>query len=218
MGYPRYEATSIGQRMREWSEKAFVGDNNVLDFLNTGGGVTKARDVERLETFSDVLTWAHACSIVDDSEFAALADMAKKSPSIADECLRELTLHRETLYRFITFLIDEAPVSEVDRLAIERSIRAALACARLVPSDTRSSTWRVGIAEAGLSLVKFRLDLAASTLLTGAASQNIRQCEMCTWLFLDSSATKRRRWCSMAACGNRAKAQRHYHRNREIAV
>src|SRR5699024_10403516 len=34
-------------------------------------------------------------------------------------------------------------------------------------------------------------------------------CGRCTWLFLDPSPTRRRRWCSMAICGNRAKAQRH---------
>ncbi|WP_443691321.1 CGNR zinc finger domain-containing protein [Pseudomonas sp.] len=38
----------------------------------------------------------------------------------------------------------------------------------------------------------------------------IKQCEGCTWLFIDTSKNHRRRWCSMATCGNRAKAQRHY--------
>jgi len=31
----------------------------------------------------------------------------------------------------------------------------------------------------------------------------------CTWLFLDRSRNRSRRWCSMATCGNRAKARRH---------
>ena len=40
----------------------------------------------------------------------------------------------------------------------------------------------------------------------------IRQCEddACGWLFVDRSRGGRRRWCSMADCGNRAKARRHY--------
>jgi predicted RNA-binding Zn ribbon-like protein len=202
--------------MREWSDKAFVGDNIVLDFLNTGGGDTKARDFERLETFSDVARWAHAGRVVDDSELAALADMAQHRPMIAEACRSALTLHRETLYRFLTGPMNGAPLSETDRLAIEQGIHAAFTCARLVPRAPGPATWLVGIGDAGLSLVKFRLDLAASALLTDAASQAIRQCEMCSWLFLDPSVTKRRRWCSMAACGNRAKAQRHYHRSRAV--
>ncbi|TAL94280.1 MAG: hypothetical protein EPN73_18145 [Paraburkholderia sp.] len=37
------------------------------------------------------------------------------------------------------------------------------------------------------------------------------ECAACSWLFLDLSRSRSRRWCSMATCGNRAKAQRHYH-------
>jgi len=42
----------------------------------------------------------------------------------------------------------------------------------------------------------------------------VRECpgERCGWLFLDDSPAGRRRWCSMATCGNRAKATQHYHR------
>src|SRR5262249_31940750 len=80
--------------------------------------------------------------------------------------------------------------------------------------SARLAAWQVGLKEAGLSLVKLRLDLAASALITDPASAHICQCEKCSWLFLDTSASKRRRWCSMAVCGNRAKGQRHYHRNR----
>ncbi|MDI5963817.1 CGNR zinc finger domain-containing protein [Streptomyces sp. SL13] len=36
----------------------------------------------------------------------------------------------------------------------------------------------------------------------------------CVLYFYDTSKGRRRRWCSMAACGNRAKASRHYARGR----
>ncbi len=43
-----------------------------------------------------------------------------------------------------------------------------------------------------------------------------RRCahEQCVLYFHDSSARGSRRWCSMAGCGNRAKAARHYARSR----
>ncbi|AUG78615.1 hypothetical protein CFP65_3835 [Kitasatospora sp. MMS16-BH015] len=43
-------------------------------------------------------------------------------------------------------------------------------------------------------------------------AQRIRQCAGagCVLHFFDTSQNGRRRWCSMAACGNRAKAARHY--------
>ncbi|MFC8452406.1 CGNR zinc finger domain-containing protein [Kitasatospora sp. NPDC057223] len=42
----------------------------------------------------------------------------------------------------------------------------------------------------------------------------IKQCagHTCILYFFDTSQNGRRRWCSMAACGNRAKAARHYER------
>jgi hypothetical protein len=36
----------------------------------------------------------------------------------------------------------------------------------------------------------------------------------CVLYFYDTSRSGRRQWCSMAGCGNRAKAQRHYARTR----
>jgi predicted RNA-binding Zn ribbon-like protein len=43
--------------------------------------------------------------------------------------------------------------------------------------------------------------------LFGAEAGRIRQCESatCTIFFVDTSRSGRRRWCSMAACGNKAK-------------
>jgi predicted RNA-binding Zn ribbon-like protein len=37
---------------------------------------------------------------------------------------------------------------------------------------------------------------------------------VCVLRFYDTSQNRRRRWCSMAACGNRAKAARHYARSK----
>lgn len=34
----------------------------------------------------------------------------------------------------------------------------------------------------------------------------------CGWMFLDESRNRRRTWCAMDMCGNRAKARRHYRR------
>lgn len=60
--------------------------------------------------------------------------------------------------------------------------------------------------------------LAAMNLveLLDTAPDRIRRCDhpSCVLWFLDSTRNGTRRWCSMAGCGNRAKAQRHYERSR----
>ncbi|WP_223774670.1 CGNR zinc finger domain-containing protein [Streptomyces sp. 135] len=53
--------------------------------------------------------------------------------------------------------------------------------------------------------------------LLATAPDRIRGCahEACVLHFFDTSRNGTRRWCSMAACGNRAKASRHYARSRD---
>jgi predicted RNA-binding Zn ribbon-like protein len=57
---------------------------------------------------------------------------------------------------------------------------------------------------------------SAGDLLLGPRAGRVRQCAnpACGWLFLDDSKSGNRRWCSMSACGNRAKAHRHYLRRK----
>ncbi|HXO42658.1 MAG TPA: CGNR zinc finger domain-containing protein, partial [Thermoanaerobaculia bacterium] len=57
---------------------------------------------------------------------------------------------------------------------------------------------------------------SAAELLTSDKWRRVRECagSDCTWLFLDRSRNRSRRWCAMQTCGNRAKARRHYRRAR----
>ena len=52
--------------------------------------------------------------------------------------------------------------------------------------------------------------------LLETAPDRIRSCAHpnCVLWFLDTTRNGTRRWCSMAGCGNRAKAQRHYERTK----
>jgi predicted RNA-binding Zn ribbon-like protein len=56
-------------------------------------------------------------------------------------------------------------------------------------------------------------------LIATAPPDRIRHCAGtgCVLWFLDTSRNGARRWCSMAGCGNRAKAHAYYHRARRAA-
>ncbi|GGO86054.1 hypothetical protein GCM10012280_21260 [Wenjunlia tyrosinilytica] len=60
--------------------------------------------------------------------------------------------------------------------------------------------------------------LAAEDLLqlVERGRHRIRECANghCILHFFDTSQNGRRRWCSMAVCGNRAKVSRHYERTK----
>ena len=56
--------------------------------------------------------------------------------------------------------------------------------------------------------------LVAAAVADGSWSR-LKACraESCRWAFYDGARNRSRRWCSMAVCGNRAKAQRYRERH-----
>jgi predicted RNA-binding Zn ribbon-like protein len=64
--------------------------------------------------------------------------------------------------------------------------------------------------------------MAAANLLEllGEAPDRIRRCQhpACVLWFFDTTRNGTGRWCSMAGCGNRAQARRHYDRIRKTAA
>jgi predicted RNA-binding Zn ribbon-like protein len=72
---------------------------------------------------------------------------------------------------------------------------------RLVPPVATRETVLSGLAR----------ELAELAVLAADDGAGLRRCsaDNCTMLYLDRSRGRRRRWCSMARCGNSAKAARH---------
>jgi predicted RNA-binding Zn ribbon-like protein len=60
---------------------------------------------------------------------------------------------------------------------------------------------------------------AMAELVCSEDFTQVKACEgpTCTLLFLDRTLSQRRRWCSMAVCGNRAKQSAHRRRNRSAS-
>ncbi|OBZ96174.1 hypothetical protein ADU59_07375 [Pararhizobium polonicum] len=56
---------------------------------------------------------------------------------------------------------------------------------------------------------------SALMLATASEPQRLKICPNCQWLFLDRSRNRSRTWCDMTVCGNRAKASRHYQRQKK---
>ena len=69
-------------------------------------------------------------------------------------------------------------------------------------------TWRDSLA---LALPFHLLSLAVQDFFAPGESSLVKRCAAtdCGGLFLDTSRTHRRRWCTMASCGNRDKVRRY---------
>ena len=195
-----------------WSPDELVGGDPALDLTNTAGGAGKARDRERLTAYAEAIAWARAAGVLDRADAAVLADRAEASPEDASAALVRLRDFRESLHATLAAVALDDP-SARSLAAVRSVVQEAVGRADLVRADG-AFAWTVGREGSGLDLIRDRAALAAQRLLTGPDLARVRQCERCSWLFLDRGRGRGRRWCSMAACGNRAKAQRHYHRHR----
>lgn len=200
----------------DWAAENFVGGHPALDFVNTAGGGTKARDTERLLSYSDLLAWCDAADLTDRGEVESLAQQASARPVAAQDLLRAALEFRESLHAVLIAKQADVAIPEGDLRGVEDAIRARLSDACLVNSDGRLR-WTAEPRREPLSLPYVRIALAAHDLLMSDAVERVRNCERCSWLFLDKGRGKPRRWCSMAACGNRAKAARHYAREKQRA-
>ena len=203
----------IGWTDPDWTAEALVGGHPALDFLNTAGGPTKARDAERLVDYEAALRWGTVAGVLTADDAAALAQRAGAAPRAAVDALHRLRAFREALHACL--LAEQAGVAWPGDPAghVQGLIRATRGAADLTKADG-GLRWTVGVGRAGLSLPLARLALAADDLLTGGDMARMRGCERCSWLFIDRGRGRPRRWCSMAACGSRAKSARYYRRHK----
>jgi predicted RNA-binding Zn ribbon-like protein len=196
-----------------WRDLPFLGGDVSLDFVNTTGGRTKVRDHDRLRSFTDAISWARAAGLVDTGEQDALAERSEAQPVEAARALHALRDKRESLHAFLLAGARGSPGSAAARARVERWLRTTYRVAHLNEDFALQPAWHVDVRDVGLSLVSRRLALAAGRLLGSDSRSHISECGRCSWLFLDTSPSHYRRWCSMAICGNRAKAERHHRRS-----
>jgi predicted RNA-binding Zn ribbon-like protein len=81
-----------------------------------------------------------------------------------------------------------------------------------VNGGTPAWRWRARTSAADRLLGDLVLEAAALLVSPMAARIRICAAEGCGWFFVDRSKAGRRRWCSMEACGNRAKVQQYRRR------
>jgi predicted RNA-binding Zn ribbon-like protein len=178
-----------------------VGGHPALDFCNTRAGWGDAAPKEYLHTPGVLALWARENGLVPAAGRGcdAKADAAALG--------RALTL-REALYRCAL-----RTGTEADWELVSAEASAARVASVLRPAADAAAVWAPrngpGTAADALRTVA----LAAEDLVTSDLSAFVAACPGagCGWLFADRR--RRRRWCSMAACGNRAKARRYAERH-----
>lgn len=200
---------------------SLVGGRPALDFINTEGGERNGPP-ERLGSYGDLVAWSLYAGLVDDEEASALERAAGERPEEAAAVFERAIELREALYRlFVSTAASGAgpstagrAVDASDRAVLDRELAEAWSRRRLVPAGGVFE-WRFA-ADGALDLPLWRIVEDAAELLTSARIlTRVKECggPDCTWLFLDESRNRSRRWCEMGECGNRAKARRYRERH-----
>ncbi len=185
-----------------------------LDFANTVAW-RGSTPTESLLTIGDLLTWLVASRTVPQPVAGELNNWFEAHPTQAAAVFDAAIEMRETIYRLLRSVALESPPAREDLQRLNRALIAAEPRAILDLADNHFG-WRIN-AKPTVGGILAAVLWSAGDILVGADSGRLRECanDRCLWLFLDDSKNGTRRWCSMQACGNRAKAHRHYLRKKE---
>ncbi|CAM5442198.1 hypothetical protein SAVIM338S_02652 [Streptomyces avidinii] len=179
--------------------RPLTGEPVALDLLNTRW----VQEGESLDLFAGAFGLTRVEGLALWLESAGLAGRFRADAAT----LVHLLTAREALARAVADPGDESARGLMDAVLEHGRIRITLTAAGTGERpEFADPSWGPA-----WTAVRDYLELLAS------GPGRIRECasEACVLHFHDTSRNGTRRWCSMSACGNRAKASRHYARTRE---
>lgn len=196
----------------------FSGGALCLDFANTGPD-QKAPETrgEKLKNYADLLSWAVQSGELSLPDARKLLAAANHSSAKANAALRKARELRDAVYNIFRAIGTQRAPATTDLDIVNKYWKSA-SIHRAV-AHVGGKFHRAWVMDEGDELERPLWPVAASAeeLLTGGELTLVRECgsEKCSWLFLDHSRNKSRRWCDMKTCGNRAKAKRHYEKSKD---
>src|SRR2546430_7680011 len=171
-----------------------------LDFANTLSGDRFHAPRENLNEYGDLLAFARQAGLVDASCARGLAERAAQEPGEAARVLARSIELREAIFRIFWALGMRKKAAPSDLAFLNRELTTALAHREIVP---RAGTYVFGWKECDdLDQPLWTIAVSAGDLLADAGRGPIRMCGLsedneCTWIFLDETKNRSRRWCSM---------------------
>lgn len=185
----------------------FVAGHLALDFVNTVAFRADPRKKEdHLQRADDVHRWASQAQLPDRAAI-------NSGPRVGAAALRHIRAVREQLFAvFHAIAIGDA--IPADTLARVGNALHDCCAKRRLYIDRAEVRWAWRASARCTDYLLYPVLTTAIDLLTSVSRGLVRQCEDadCGWLFLDRSNARKRRWCSMADCGNRNKARNYYRR------
>jgi predicted RNA-binding Zn ribbon-like protein len=190
----------------------FVGNLLCLDFVNTEI-IAQGERADLLTSFGDLVRWLQAATLLAPAE-AGSAEKRWGDASRGKEAYHEGILLRKALRTMAERL---TAGKSADRTTLEQINRVLASRPTYQQVEIKGSKFvsrQHTVSESARHLLVPIAESAAWLLEHGDPSL-LRRCENpdCILFFYDTTKNKRRRWCSMDACGSRAKAAAYYRRS-----
>jgi predicted RNA-binding Zn ribbon-like protein len=196
----------------------FIAGDLSVDFTNTVSSRKDGPLREYLTDYPALVAWGRQAGVLTPAEAATLRALGAAHPEEAAAVVVAARALREALYRIFTAGIEDRPVADADLAILNDRLEEALAHAWVVRQEGGFAWGWCG--DATLDRMLWPVARGAADLLTGPLGQRVSECQSddCGWLFLDQTRNHSRHWCDMQGCGNRAKARRHYARQKKTVV
>ena len=192
----------------------FIGNNLALDLANTLAADSEGRDVDLMGSYDDLIDWALDAKILDRRQVAdARRDTDK---ALHSSVLKQAIELRTALKSMAASLvagkaISKSVIEQINSVLAQKDGHYEIV---RTPDGYKS---RLNIGYEDLRDLMIPVAASAMRLLCDGDLSLIKKCKnpACVLYFYDASKRHGRRWCSMTACGNRAKAAAFYDRNRD---
>ncbi|MDX3775425.1 ABATE domain-containing protein [Chromatiaceae bacterium AAb-1] len=175
----------------------FLADHPVLDFLNTVVQ-TDGQPQDLWQSDDDVKNWLSSSGLVliPPQQVFPAGTLLAEARQLRDIIRTLISAHKQQ-QPLIADSLNQYLTAAVSHISLQQQQDGSLQAERLYQHQTASQLL-APIAE------------QAAALLATANFELVRECEhpQCSLWFYDTTKAHRRRWCSMALCGNRAKVAR----------
>ncbi|XXM72428.1 CGNR zinc finger domain-containing protein [Lysinibacillus sphaericus] len=203
--------------MTESKPYMMVGERLCMDFINTVSwreSTEKRR--EWFTGYAELVDWCIHAGVLNGQEARALLLRSEEKPSEAVDVLKQAIEMREVMYRIFKSIAEKASPHEKDLDLFNEFVSRFYRKLRVI-HEKDQYLMKFECPGENLDMILPPIFQSAVDLLVSKDDlERVKQCEgdPCGWLFFDTSRNRSRRWCSMADCGNRAKARRFYRKEK----
>ncbi|MGN8197777.1 CGNR zinc finger domain-containing protein [Salinisphaera sp. RV14] len=189
-----------------------VGEDPVLDFVNTVDDPGAESELDYLTDYQQVVDICCRAGLLSSDIRARLWVEMQRNAARASEAFDEAIALRDRLRSLFLSILGRPTLQEAAIAHLDNLVREAIQHRVLdIPDGHRCARLRWQATDDFVRVPLWEIATNALDLLCNEDKMNrLKVCanDPCQWLFLDYSRNGKRRWCSMAECGQQAKVKR----------